>query len=141
MDKRARAKVRPVEPRRDSRESKSSTGCDAPKWQGRKNKSQNKTMEDSIERPESGDELTSNIRRLTTVMLEKLEEDSKARTIDHTQMRLMGAITLRALRLWEKTLRSNGKPAKQASYKVQELTEQVHAILGENMEETKKDEE
>jgi len=98
-------------------------------------------VEDGIEHPESGDELTSNIRRLTTVMLEKLEEDSKAKTIDHTQMRLMGAITLRALRLWEKTLRSNGKPAKQTSYKVQELTEQVHAILEENMEETKKDEE
>ncbi len=72
-------------------------------------------------------------------MLERLEEDSKAKTIDHTQMRLFGGITLRALRLWEKTLRSNGKITKQTSDKIQELNEQVHAILGENMEEAVKD--
>ena len=86
-----------------------------------------------------GVELVSNIRRLTTVLLEKLEQDSKEKMIDQTQMRLIGAITLRALRLWEKTLRSNGEPARKTSNMVQELNEQVQAILGENMEEAKKD--
>ena len=94
-----------------------------------------------MERPESGDELTSNIRRLTAILLEKLEQDSKEKTIDQTQMRLIGAITLRALRLWEKTLRSNGKPARKTSDHVQELNEQVQAILGDNMEEARKDAE
>lgn len=86
-----------------------------------------------------GVELVSNIRRLTTVLLEKLEQDSKEKMIDQIQMRLIGAITLRALRLWEKTLRSNGEPARKTSNMVQELNEQVQAILGENMEEAKKD--
>jgi hypothetical protein len=71
-------------------------------------------------------------------MLERLEEDSKAKTIDHTQMRLFGGITLRALRLWEKTLRSNGKVSEQAIDKIRELNRHVHAILGENMEEAEK---
>ena len=86
-----------------------------------------------------GVELASNIRRLTTVLLEKLEQDSKEKMIDQIQMRLIGAITLRALRLWEKTLRSNGEPARKTSNMFQELNEQVRAILGENMEEAKKD--
>jgi len=98
-------------------------------------------VEDTIERPEPGEELASNIRRLTTVLLEKLEQDSKEKTIDQTQMRLIGAITLRALRLWEKTLRSNGKPARKTSDQVQQLNQQVRAILGENMEEARKDAE
>jgi hypothetical protein len=72
-------------------------------------------------------------------MLERLEEDSKAKTIDHTQMRLFGGITLRALRLWEKTLRSKGKVAKQTNDEIRELNEQVHVILGKDMEEAKKD--
>jgi hypothetical protein len=96
-------------------------------------------VEDRIERPLSGEELTSNIRRLTTVMLERLEEDSKAKTIDHTQMRLFGGITLRTLRLWEKTLRLNGKVTKQTSDKIRELNEQVRVILGEDMEEAVRD--
>ena len=73
-------------------------------------------------------------------MLERLEEDSKAKTIDHTQMRLMGAITLRALRLWEKTLRPNGKLLNNGD-RIKELDEKVRAILGESMEGATKDEE
>jgi hypothetical protein len=72
-------------------------------------------------------------------MLERLEEDSKAKTIDHTQMRLFGGITLRALRLWERTLRANGKAPKQTNDEFRELNEQVQVILGENMEEAEKD--
>ena len=86
-----------------------------------------------------GVELVSNIRRLTTVLLEKLEQDSKEKMIDQTQMRLIGAITLRALRLWEKALRSNREPARKTSNMVQELNEQVRSILGENTDEAKKD--
>lgn len=94
-----------------------------------------------MERPESGDELTSNIRRLTSILLEKLEQDCKEKTIDQTQIRLIGAITLRALRLWEKTRRSNGEPARKTSDHFQELNEQVRAFLGENMEKAGKDAE
>lgn len=139
-DKRAREKARPVEPCCDSHESTCSTRCDAPQrartGRARVGKT---TTEDRIEPPELGVELASNIRRLTTVLLEKLEQDSKEKMIDQIQMRLIGAITLRALRLWEKTLRSNGEPARKTSNMFQELNEQVRAILGENMEEAKKD--
>jgi len=107
----------------------------------RGDESEKTTSEDTIEPLQSSEELVSKIRRLTTVMLEKLEEGSKEKTIDHTQMRLIGAITLRALRLWEKTLRPTGKSTRKINDKVQELNGQVHAILGDITEESRKDAE
>jgi hypothetical protein len=96
------------------------------------------TVENRIDRSESGDELVSNIRRLTTILLEKLEEDSKAKTIDQTQMRLVGAITLRALRLWEKILRPEGKLTTKTIDQLQQLGEEAQTVLEENTPGTSK---
>jgi hypothetical protein len=44
-------------------------------------------------------------------------------------MRLVGAITLRALRLWEKILRPSGKLSVNTSDQIQELDKEVRAVL------------
>jgi hypothetical protein len=50
-------------------------------------------------------ELLANIRKLAGIVLERLEEGSKERTFCIAQVRLLGALGLRALRLWQETLR------------------------------------
>jgi hypothetical protein len=51
------------------------------------------------------EELLGNIRKLTTIVIERLEEGSKERTFSIAQVRLLGSLGLRALRLWQETLR------------------------------------
>lgn len=50
------------------------------------------------------DELLGNIKRLTRIILDKLEEGSNAGTIDQAQIRLYGSIITRSLCLWLEAL-------------------------------------
>ena len=45
-------------------------------------------------------ELLTNIKRLTRIVLDKLEEGSKEGSLDPTQARLYGSIATRSLCLW-----------------------------------------
>ncbi len=47
-----------------------------------------------------GKELLANIRRLTRIVLDKLEEASKEGSLDPAQARLYGSIATRSLCLW-----------------------------------------
>ncbi len=49
-------------------------------------------------------ELLANIRRLTSIVLDRLEQGSKDGNLDQTQMRMLGSIALRSLRLWQEAL-------------------------------------
>jgi hypothetical protein len=53
---------------------------------------------------ESPDELLASIRRLTRIVLDKLEQGSKEGTLDQAQIRLLGSIATRALGLWQDAL-------------------------------------
>jgi hypothetical protein len=55
--------------------------------------------------PDQREELLGNIHKLTRIVIERLEEGSKERTFSIAQIRLLGALGLRALRLWQETLR------------------------------------
>ena len=60
------------------------------------------------EKPNARDqreELLGNIRKLTGIVIERLEEGSKERTFSIAQVRLLGSLGLRALRLWQEALR------------------------------------
>lgn len=46
------------------------------------------------------EELLANIKRLTRIVLDKLEEGSKERSLDPAQARLYGSIATRSLCLW-----------------------------------------
>lgn len=56
------------------------------------------------------DDLLANIRRLTVMVLDNLEEGSKDNTLDQGQKRLLGSTGARLLRLWRIVLREGGSP-------------------------------
>ena len=73
-----------------------------------KNEKKSRSVEKSEKNPNTGqgtrEELQANIRRLVGVVLGRLEEGSRDRTLDQGQTRLLGSIALRALRLWQQVL-------------------------------------
>ena len=50
-------------------------------------------------------ELLANIRRLTTAVLDNLEEGSRDKTLDQGEKRLLSSTRARLLRLWRSTLK------------------------------------
>ena len=50
------------------------------------------------------DELLANIRRLSRIVLDRLEEGSKEGTLDQAQIRLLGSIAMKSLGLWQEAL-------------------------------------
>ncbi len=66
-------------------------------------------------------ELLANVRRLTGILLDRLEQGSREGTLDQGQVRMLGSIALRSLRLWQEALRRNdrGKPAHHELLKAQ----------------------
>lgn len=63
-------------------------------------------------------QLLANIRRLTTIVLDKLEQGSKEGTLDQAQIRLLGSIVMRSLGLWQETL--NPRPRRHPRRELQE---------------------
>ena len=62
-----------------------------------------------VENREDGySELLANIRRLTVMVLDDLDEGSRLRTLDQGQKRLLSATGTRLLRLWRLALREGG---------------------------------
>ncbi len=58
--------------------------------------------------PGAHEELLSNIRRLTIMVLDNLEEGSRDKTLDQSQKRLLSSTASRLLRLWKNTLKDDG---------------------------------
>jgi hypothetical protein len=50
------------------------------------------------------DELLANIRRLSRIVLDRLEEGSKEGTLDQAQIRLLGSIAMKSLGIWQEAL-------------------------------------
>jgi len=62
-------------------------------------------MAENMDAKSQREELLGNIRKLAGIVIERLEEGSKERTFSIAQVRLLGSLGLRALRLWQETLR------------------------------------
>jgi hypothetical protein len=67
-------------------------------------------------------ELLVNIRRLTTIVLDKLEQGCKDGTLDQAQIRLLGSIGMRALGLWQETL---NPPSRRSSRRLEEAAAEI----------------
>ncbi len=63
---------------------------------------------DMENREDEYSELLANIRRLTVMVLDDLDEGSRQRTLDQGQKRLLSATGSRLLRLWRLALRDGG---------------------------------
>ncbi|HZD12908.1 MAG TPA: hypothetical protein VE177_05250 [Candidatus Binatus sp.] len=69
------------------------------------------------------DELLANIRRLTIMVLDNLEEGSRDRTLDQGEKRLLNSIGVRLLRLWRSVQREG------ASEKTEQDLARVDGLL------------
>ena len=57
----------------------------------------------------SREDLLQNIRRLTQIILDRLDNGTRDKMIDNTQARLLGGIALRSLSLWLDAYVATGK--------------------------------
>ena len=69
------------------------------------------------------DELLANIRRLSCVVLDRLEEGSKEGTLDQAQTRLLGSIAMKSLGLWQEAL--NPRPRRGLRREARETEERL----------------
>ena len=69
------------------------------------------------------DELLANIRRLSRIVLDRLEEGSKEGTLDQAQVRLLGSIAMKSLGLWQEAL--NPRPRRGLRREAREAEEQL----------------
>ncbi len=72
-------------------------------------------METKNKAPVTQQELLTNIRRLTSIVLDRLEEGSKEGTLDQAQMRLLGSIAMRSLWLWQDSLKEGRRRSRAAA--------------------------
>jgi hypothetical protein len=69
------------------------------------------------------DELLANIRRLSRIVLDRLEEGSKEGTLDQAQIRLLGSIAMKSLGLWQEAL--NPRPRRGLRRETREVEERL----------------
>jgi hypothetical protein len=69
------------------------------------------------------DELLANIRRLSRIVLDRLEEGSKEGTLDQAQIRLLGSIAMKSLGFWQEAL--NPRPRRGLRREARETEERL----------------
>jgi hypothetical protein len=72
-------------------------------------------------------ELLANIRRLSRIVLDRLEEGSKEGTLDQAQIRLLGSIAMKSLGLWQEAL--NPRPRRGLRRETREVEENLSKEL------------
>ena len=85
-----------------------------------------KNAKDGLER----DEALADLRRLTTIILDNLEEGSRNKLMDPKEMRLLGGTAIRSIRLYLKTL--EGELTKRSKEKEDDSAPKVPEILQED---------
>jgi hypothetical protein len=69
------------------------------------------------------EELLANIRRLSRIVMDRLEEGSKEGTLDQAQIRLLGSIAMKSLGLWQEAL--NPRPRRGLRREARETEERL----------------
>ena len=78
----------------------------------------------------AGDELFANIKRLTKIVLDKLEEGSREGTLDSGLIRLYSSIVMRSLGLWLEAL--NPRPRRQLRKELEEVASRLSSVTLSN---------
>ena len=68
-------------------------------------------------------QLLADIRRLSRVVLDKLEQGAREGTLDQGQIRLLGSIAMRSLGLWQETL--NTRPRRSPRRGLEETEDSI----------------
>lgn len=78
------------------------------------------------------EELLGNIRRLTRIILDRLEEGSKEASLDQAQTRLYGSILTRSLCLWLEAL--NPRPRRRVGRDLHDETDRLFREMEQEKE-------
>ncbi len=78
------------------------------------------------------EELLGNIKRVTRIILDRLEEGSKEGSLDQAQMRLYGSILTRSLCLWLEAL--NPRPRRRVGREVHDEIDQLFREMKQEKE-------
>jgi hypothetical protein len=81
----------------------------------------------------SSEELLASVKRLTRIVLDKLEEGSREGTLDQAQTRLYSSIVMRSIGLWQEAL--NPRPRR----RLRRELEEVDTLLTSQAEEKTRD--
>jgi hypothetical protein len=81
---------------------------------------------------ENRKELNESARKLTRLLLRKLEEGMNEKAFDEAQIRLISQISVRALKLWEKISRDDLNLEKRVEQGIRILTNETDRVLGTN---------
>lgn len=92
--------------------------------EGASMKGQSELSVESSNAPGDIREIKDTARKLTLLLVRKLEDDMNAGVIDHAQIRLLSAVVLKAARFWEKLARDTGV-ARQEQLEIQAMKEQA----------------
>ncbi len=92
--------------------------------EGASMKGQSELSMESSNAPGDIREIKDTARKLTLLLVRKLEDDMNAGVIDHAQIRLLSAVVLKAARFWEKLARDIGV-ARQEQLEIQAMKEQA----------------
>lgn len=80
------------------------------------------------------EELLGSIKRLTRIILDKLEEGSKEGSLDQAQTRLYGSILTRSICLWLEAL--NPRPRRRVGHDVHDEIDRLFRELKQEKEST-----
>jgi len=74
----------------------------------------------------NSEELLASIKRLTRIVLDKLEEGSNERTLDQAQTRLYSSIVMRSIGLWQEAL--NPRPRRRLRRDLEEVESKLTSL-------------
>jgi hypothetical protein len=74
----------------------------------------------------NSEELLASIKRLTRIVLDKLEEGSNERTLDQAQTRLYSSIVMRSIGLWQEAL--NPRPRRRLRQDLEEVESKLTSL-------------
>jgi len=81
--------------------------------------------------PDSRAELLANIRRLTTIVLDKLEQGSRKSLLDEVQLQRFSSIALRCIGQWNDALKEDRRRAKLAMRDLRKTEAELSSVTDE----------
>ena len=91
-------------------------------------------MEKNVE-PGSRTELLSNIRRLTTIVLDRLEQGSRKDLLDEVQLQRFSSIALRCIGQWNDAIKEDQRRAKIAMKDLRKTEAELSTVTNDSNKE------
>lgn len=81
----------------------------------------------AVEDEVSREDLLQSIRRLSRIILDRLDTGTQEKMMDQTQARMLGSIALRSLRLWLDAYVSTGRVSRRTAQGIAKIESKLDA--------------